>query len=168
MFSGFDPTSLFTELQSVAAALIDLFGVLCLLFGVVLMGSSARLLVKGDPRTGEPNLLAVFVRSVIGACLMQFAHMVSMVQEELGGTGSGVRTAMLDSVPASSGNGLWGVALGAILMWVACIGGFAMIRGFLLWNKAGSGDSQAGGGDAFWGGFWHILAGGVCMNMGLS
>jgi hypothetical protein len=168
MFSGFDPSGMFAELHDVAGALIDLMGVLGLLIGAILMASAGRLLVKGDARTGEPNLMGAGVRSLIGAMLMQFAHVVSMLQEETAGVGSGVRTAMMDSVPAAAGNGLWGLALNAIFMWVACIGGFAIMRGLMLWNKHGSGDSQGGGGDAFWGGFWHVLAGAVCMNMGIS
>jgi hypothetical protein len=165
--SDFDPTTLFSELQEAATDLIGLMGILGLLIGVVMLGQAAARLIKGDPRTGEPNLTAVLVRSFIGSCLMQFATMVSSFREETGSLGSGVRTQMLDYA-SSSGSSLWSVAVTAVLMWVACIGGFAIMRGFLLLNQAGSGDSPAGGGSPGWGGFWHILAGAICMNIGLG
>jgi hypothetical protein len=168
MFAGFDPTSLFTEMQQDGSALIAIMGILGLLFGTVVLGSAGVMLIKGDKHGGETPVGKAVVRAFCGGALMQFAYTVSMVRSETGGLGSGIRTAMMDGVPATAGGGLWGLALGACFTWLACLGGFAMMRALVLWNAAGSGDSSGGGKDGFWSGFWHLFGGAVCMNIGLS
>jgi hypothetical protein len=168
MFSGLDVIGMFGELASAATGLIDLMGVLGLFFGVVMLFSAGKLLANGDPRTQEHKLGPVATRLLVGALLVQFGRTVSMLMEMTAGVGSGVRASMLDAIPATAGGGLWGIVVNAILLWVAAIGAFAICRGLFLWNKAGSGDSSSGGGDPAWAAFWHLLAGAICMNMGIS
>jgi hypothetical protein len=168
VFAGFDPTAIFTALQQDASGLISIMGILGLLFGTVVLGKAGVMMIKGDPRTGEAPVGKVIVQALMGGALMQFGATVSMIRGETGGLGSGARSAVMDGMPASGGSALWGVVLGAVFTWLACLGGFAMMRALVMWNAAGSGDSQGGGKDAFWSGFWHLLGGAVCMNIGLS
>ena len=168
MFAGFDPTAIFTALKEDAAGLISAMGILGLLFGVVMIGKAGVMMIRGDPRTGETPIGKVVIQAFLGGAMMQFGATVSMIRTETGGLGSGVRSAMMDSIPASSGGGIWGLVLGACFTWLACLGGFAMMRAIYMWNAAGSGDSQGGGKDAFWAGFWHLFGGAVLMNIGLS
>lgn len=71
-------------------------------------------------------------------------------------------------IPAGAGGSFWTLLMNTCLVWVATIGCIGMFRGFLLWNKAGAGDSAMGqsSGDYFWRGLWHIIGGAIAINIG--
>jgi hypothetical protein len=167
---GTEIQEIIAQVTALARVIIPLFAVLGVLSGLAIIASAARmLLVGGSGRFGsgqeDPSLMAVAIKLFIGACLIQFSTSIGWTRDVLAGAGTEVREAMAYVVPAG-GNGVWTQVLAACLLWVATIGVAAMYRGFLLWNKAGSGENQGGDGDYFMRGLWHILAGGVCINIG--
>jgi len=164
-----DLVAIFGYLNDFAAVLIPLFSVFGVLAGLVLFGSAAKALVwnrRGGMQEEVP-LASVGVQMFIGACLFQFGTSIDWTRSGmLGGAGSGTRAAMALVTPGSSST--WNLLLDTSFLWLAAIGVAGMFRGFLLWNKAGSGDNQGGSGDFFWRGLWHILGGAICINIGTS
>ena len=131
-------------------------------------GRGGYLLAFGDPNRGRDEVPfgAVATNLFIGAALITFARSVSNTQELLGGAGTGVRGAVAYVAPAAGGS-IWTRALAAAFMWVSAVGACAVFKGLLLWHELGGGGNRGGGGDLFWKGLWHILGGGLAINMGL-
>lgn len=164
-----DVAAVFGALNSLATVVIPLFALLGVLTGVVMIGQAGKLLVWGRPGGGSesPPLGAVAVKLLIAACLMQLGTSIDWTRNGLmAGAGSGTRDAMtlVTATPAP----IWTLIVSTGLLWLAAIGVAGVYRGFLLFAKAGSGDSQGGqGGDFFWRGLWHILGGAICINIGI-
>ena len=164
----FDPTAMLTEFRAMAAAVFPMLLALGLGVGFFLIGRGGYLMAFGDPQRGRDEVPfgAVVANLFIGAALITFARTVSNTQEVLGGAGTGVRAAVAYVAP-SAGTSIWGLALAAAFMWVSAVGACAVFKGLLLWHELGSGGNRGGGGDQFWKGLWHILGGGLAINMGL-
>jgi len=163
-----DITAILNNLTSLGAAVRAALSVVSVLAGLVLFASAGRSLVKGQRGEEGPNLMAVGVQLFIGAACIQIARSIEDTRVGLlAGAGSEVRSMMAYAVPAA-GNGVWSLLMSTCLVWIATIGAIAVFRGFLLWNKSGSGDSPGGSpGDFFWRGIWHIFGGAVCINIGM-
>lgn len=159
---GTDIQALLASANALAAAILPLMSVLSSLAGLYIIAQAARILLKDDQRDG--GLPAVGVKLLIGACLVQFGTSIEWTRELFAGAGTEVRVAM--AYVLAKETKVWGEIVQAGLLWLATIGVLGMFRGFLLWNKAGSGDSSGGGRDHFWAGLWHIAGGAICINIG--
>lgn len=162
-----DPSALFSSMHAAANAVISLFGMLGVVAGVALLMKVAKHLTKGDSRTGEVNWASVGTSTLVATLMFQFATSVNWMMDLTAGTGTGVREAMAYTPGGQGGGGsFWSLVMAAVMAWLACIGVMGIYRGFLLFNKAGSGDSQGGGGDPFWAAVWHCLGGAILINIG--
>ena len=164
-----DLTALLTNLSAFGVQLRTVLSAVSALAGLILFAVAGRTLLKGGRGPDEgPHLGAVGIHLFVGAALLQIAKSIEDTRIGLlAGAGSEVRTMMTTVVPAGSGGPFWILLMSTCLVWIATIGAIGMFRGFLLWNKAGSGDQQGGNsGDFFWRGLWHIIFGAICINIG--
>ena len=163
-----DIAAMLTSLSGFGVQLRTVLSAISVLTGLVLFAVAARMMLKGGRGPDEgPNLPAIGTSMFIGAALIQIARSIEDTRNGLlAGTGSEVRAAMTGVMPAGAGGGIWGLLMSTCLIWIATIGAVGMFRGFLLWNKAGSGDQQGGAGDYFWRGAWHVIGGAICINIG--
>lgn len=160
-----DIAAVFAELNSIALALLPLFSLFGIVAGLVLLAKAAKSLVWGGHNgQQDPEIGAILGRMFMAACLIQFGVSIDWTRDLLAGVGSGTRTAM--SVIVTSSSPSWQAILDGSLLWLAVIGVAGMFRGFLLMDKAVSGDNQQNGGDFFWRGLWHIIGGAICINIG--
>lgn len=163
----FDLTAMLNEMAAVASAIQPLLVAVGVTAGLILIGQAGLLMVKG--RNGSQDDVpfgAVAGKLFIAACLMSFSRSISNTLELLGGAGSEVRSAVAYVTPAGGGTEVWSLALNVAFLWVAAIGAVGAFRGFLLWHEMANGENRNGGGDLFWRGLWHIVGGGVAINMG--
>lgn len=162
-----DIEAIFGYLNDFASAILPLFSLFGVIAGLYLLGSSAKMLIT-DGRGGQegPNLSAIGIKVFIAGCLLQFSTSIEWTTDGLlAGTGKGAREAMALIVVNTSP--VWDFILKASFLWLAVFGVAGVFRGFLKWNKAGSGESQHGG-DDFWAGLWHIIGGAILINIGTS
>lgn len=162
-----DLEQLFGYLNDLASALMPLFSVFGVLAGLYMLAAAAKSLVwrhsDGQPYEGNPNLGEIGIKILIAACLLQFSTSIEWTTNGLlAGTGSGTRDAMALVVTSTSPT--WDMILKVSFLWLAAVGVMGMFKGFLLWHKAASGDSNHG--DPFWAGLWHIVGGAILINIG--
>lgn len=163
-----DLTELLNNVQAMGVQLRTVLTAIAGLSGLILFAIAGRALVKpGRGHDDGPNLPAIAVNLFIGASLLQIARSIDDTRNGLlAGTGREVREMMAYALPAGTGGNMWTLLMSTCLVWIATIGAIGMFRGFLLWNKAGSGEAQGGSGDYFWRGLWHIIGGAICINIG--
>lgn len=155
-----------------ATEMLPLMGAGGAIIGLYLIGSAGAAMLKAssDGRSSAsdaPIAQVVAVKCLIGAMLLTFHRTVSDTVSLVGGAGSGVRSTLAYVGGArGGGDAFWGLVLKAAFLWLAVVGVIAIFRGLLLWVKAGSGQSSGGGSDDAWSGFWHVLAGGIAINLG--
>lgn len=156
-----------------AQEMLPLLGMLGALIGLYLIGSAGVSMFKaaGDGRSMQSGSEApvgqvVVVRCLIGSLLLTFNRTVENTVALTGGAGAGVRETLAYSAGQGAGGGFWALVLQAAFLWLAVVGVIAIFRGLHLWVKAGSGQSSGGGSDDVWAGVWHILAGGIAINLG--
>ena len=155
------------DLSTFGVQLRTVLSAISALTGLILFAVAGRMLVKTNRGDEGPNLGAVGISLFVGAALLQIARSIEDTRTGLlAGAGAEVRTMMSTAIPAGSGGPFWTLLLSTCLIWIATIGAIGMFRGFLLWNKAGSGEQQGGAGDYFWRGLWHIVGGAICINIG--
>lgn len=167
---SFDPTALLNSLAQIGVLVVPLLVVLGVLGGLALFGRAGYLMVMGRGGGGPHDVpfADVGISMLIGACLIQFSRSVNSTRELLGGAGSEVRAAMTYMATGGGGSAFATLALNTALLWVGAIGAVGVFRGLLLWWEMGSGNNRGGGGESFWRGLWHILGGGLCVNIGLG
>lgn len=163
-----DITAALTSMAALQGPLRTALSAIAVLAGIFLFATAGRALIKGGRGQDEgPNLPAIGISMFVGAALVQFSRSITDTSSGLlAGAGSEVRTMMTSAIGAGTGGPFWTLLMSTCLVWIATIGAVGMFRGFLLWNKAGSGDSQGGQGDYFWRGLWHIIGGAICINIG--
>lgn len=168
----FDPIALLSSAAAIAKAFIPVLSILAFVFGLVLIGRAGMLMVYGREGRGvhdDVPLGSVVTHLLVGACLIQFARSVKNTLELLGGAGTEVRSALAYVQSSAAGSQVVQLGIAAAMAWVAALGLVAVFRGLLLWKSAGDGSNRGGGdGDLFWRGLWHILGGGVCVNIGMT
>lgn len=163
----FDPVVLLTEMAAVASLVQPLLVALGVTVGLFFVGQAGMLMVKGRDGNGDDvPVVPIVGKLFIAACLISFSRSVGNTLDLLGGAGSEVRAAVAYVAPTNGGGDIWSIALNAAFLWVAAIGAVGVFRGFLLWQDMANGENRNGGGDLFWRGLWHILGGGVAINMG--
>lgn len=167
-----DIAETFAYLNEMAVAVLPLFGLFGTIGGVYLVAGAGKSLFTdnkgaGGPNEQGPNLSAVGIKLLIAAILFQFGTSILWTKDDLlAGIGTGARATMALVVVSSSPT--WDIILKTSFIWLQIVGAIGMFKGFLLWNKAGSGNSQGGGGDDVWKGIVHVLGGAILINIGSS
>lgn len=160
---AWDITALLAGLNAIAAAMLPLLGAVAALMGLFFIGKAVFGLFPSDRNADiRPGLLVM--QALVGAMLLRASGTVQWAREIVGGTGSGLRSYLTISGPASSGILQQIVSVG--MLWVAVIGFLGVIRGLALWREAAMGDARSSGKDPFWAGLWHILGGAIAVNIG--
>ncbi|TXI24226.1 MAG: hypothetical protein E6Q67_03130 [Roseateles sp.] len=164
-----DITGMLNDMAAVTRAFWPMLSALGVVTGLVLIGQAGKLLVDaGGPNSQHESVPIGFVltKTFIGAMLLSFMRSVNMAASDLlAGAGADARTTLAYYAPANSGGGIWGLVLNVCFLWVGVMGACAIFRGLYKWHAAGSGKSQTRG-DDFWSGLWHIVFGGIAVNMG--
>lgn len=149
-------------------------GYASVLAGFVIIGSAISNFTKlgdGNYRGTESGVTwgSVGLRLLIGGMLLQLSTSMQGVSEMLFGLPIQDYRGVLAYANARSagGPGPWAQVMEVALLWVVLLGWVAAFRGFLQWNTAASGGGGSGGsaGDYFWKGLWHIIGGGVAINL---
>lgn len=164
-----DVGAIFGYLAEMAGAIIPLFSIFGVLAGLVIIGKAIGMLIdhQGQSVAGgdSPPLGVIGLKVFIGAALLQFSTSVDWNRDLLGGVGSGLRETMAFAVPSSTP--IWSMVLSSCMLFLVAVGLAGSFKGFILWNKAASGDRSGGGGDLFWAGLWHLVGGAICINIGM-
>lgn len=167
----FDPIAILQAAGALAKAFIPTLSVLAFVLGLVLIGRAGLLMVYGREGRGvhdDVPMGSVVTHLLIGAAFVQFARTVKNNLEVLGGAGSEVRTALAYVQASASGSQVVALGIATAMAWLGAIGIAAVFRGLLLWKSGGDGSNRGGGGEVFWRGLWHIVGGGVCINIGMG
>ena len=170
--AGIEPAALIQGLGAIAVSAAPAVGVLMFVVGMIFVGRAGYLMWRGGEGRGihdDVPLGAVLANLLAGAALMQLNATISNTRETLGGAGADVRAAMqyMASGPGDA-TPVYQVALGAAFAWLALIGICAVVRGLLMWRELSAGGNRAGGDNMAWGGLWHIVGGGICINIGMG
>jgi hypothetical protein len=171
MGSGIDFNQIFGDARALALLIWPMLKVVAYACGLFFLYQGGRTLVQagreGSPYTEESQMPwgKLATHFLVGACLLQFGWSIDNTRELLAGAGEGWRTS-LTAIAPSAGGGIWDVFMKAALTWLFANGAAAVFRGFLLWHQLGAGENSNGKGDLFWRGLWHIIFGGVLMNIG--
>lgn len=164
-----DIGAFFGYLAGLAGAIIPLFSVFGVLAGLVIIGKAIGMLLEpqGQSVAGgdTPPLSVIGLKVFIGAALLQFSTSVDWNRDLLGGVGGGLRETMAFALPNSAP--VWNMVLSSCMLFLVAVGLAGTFKGFILWNKAASGDRSGGGGDLFWAGLWHLVGGAICINIGM-
>jgi hypothetical protein len=170
--AGIDPSALIQGLGAIAVAAAPAIGVLLFVVGMFFVARSGYLMWRGREGRGVHDDVpfgAVVANLFAGAALMQLNKTISNTRETLGGAGGEVRAAMQYMASgAGSAAPIYQMALGAAFAWLALIGICAVVRGLLMWRELAAGGNRGGGDNMAWGGFWHIVGGGICVNIGMG
>lgn len=168
----FDPARLLQELGDFARSSASAVGVLLFTLGLFFISRGGYLMWRGREGRGAHDdvpIAAVLANLGSGAALLQLNATVSNTRRTLGGFGSEVRTAMqYVAINPAGGSQVYQLALATALSWVALIGICAIVRGLLKWRELAAGANRGAGEDLAWSGLWHVLGGGVCVNVGLG
>lgn len=169
--SPFDPTAALNALSAVAVAMGPLLTVVSGLMGTFLIIRAGFLMVNGREGRGvhdDVPVGQVLTYALIGGCLVQFARTLANTRELLAGAGSEMRNVMAYVVGQAAPSPLYTAALQAAFLWVGVLGIIAVLRGFYIWRGLASGNNASAQNDPFFSGLWHILGGGICVNVGLN
>ncbi len=162
----FDLASFLAGLQAFGRALMPLLAAVAAVIGLYCIGRAIYSLVRPEPGQ-DVKLGSVAMQTVVGALLLQAAVTSNWARGLLGGAGSGMREHLAVGGVAPTGSILHQI-VSVGLLWVAVIGFVGVITGLVLWIDAAKGNTSGPGGrDAFWGGFWRIVGGGLAINIGL-
>jgi hypothetical protein len=164
-----DINSMLTNMSAISQAFWPLLAALGDVYGLILIGQAGKLLIDaGGPNSHHESVPygAIGTKALIAAFLLSFTQSVNLFSNDLmGGAGSNARSVLSYYAPTSSGGGVWALAINVCFIWVGVMGACAIFRGLHKWHSAGSGKSQSTG-DDFWAGLWHIVFGGIAVNMG--
>jgi hypothetical protein len=165
----FDIVGLLQSMSAVAQAFKPLLVAAGYTTGLLLIALAAKLMIEsGGPHSKYDSapLGIIATHCLIAGFLMSFTRTLQMMSLDLlAGVGGDARTALAYVAPQTGSGGVWALALNACFLWVGAMGAIAVYRGLWKWHSLGSGDNHSKG-DEFWAGLWHILFGGIAVNMG--
>lgn len=95
---------------------------------------------------------------IIGGMLIAWHSTTKMVSESLALSCGALGYKVGNASPYSQS------VIDAVLILISVFGSMAVLRGLLKWKDAGEGKHSSGG-DPVWAGLWHIIGGGIAMNM---
>lgn len=117
-------------------------------------------------REGRPLFGPVVAHVLIGYFFLRLAGFSTDVIELLFGAAPQQPSSALSYLPAQiSQSNFWKRVALALVSWVAMFGGIAIFRGLLLWREMSNGNPNQNG-DLMWRGLWHIVFGGIALNIG--
>ena len=114
---------------------------------------------RGDPAVSPGRVLGWMV---VGAFLAMFSRTATDFQSM---TDVGLRASVAYSAVGASGSPIWELGQQVVCAWLMAIGIIFIYVGGLKLSKIVSGKSD-GSGDPLWAAIWHIIGGGVCINLG--
>lgn len=168
--SAIDPSAMLGQLGAVAQAAIPAVGVVMFTVGMWFVARAGHLMWMGREGRGQHDdvpIGSVLGNLFVGGALIQLNKTVTNTRGTLGGAGSDVRSAM-QLMASNSGSDIYNLAMATALIWLALIGVVAIVRGLLLWREVAAGANRGGGNNDVWGGAWHIIGGGILVNVGLG
>jgi len=167
-----DPTALLSGLGAIARSAAPAIGVLRFMVGMFFVGRSGYLMWNGREGRGvhdDVPIGAVLANLMVGAALIQLNQTIANTRSTLGGAGSEVRSTMLYMANSSGqGSAIYQLALTTAFAWLALLGIVAVVRGLLMWRELAAGTNRGGGDNLAWAGFWHVVGGGICINIGTA
>jgi hypothetical protein len=170
--NGIDVVPLLEKLGALAQAAAPAIGVLLFMVGMCFVARSGYIMWMGREGRGvndDVPMGAVLGNLFVGAALIQLNKTVSNTREALGGAGSDVRSAMQYMASgAGDAAAVYKIAMGTAFAWLALIGICAIVRGLLMWRELAAGGNRGGGDNLTWAGLWHIVGGGICVNIGIG
>lgn len=114
---------------------------------------------SGGPAQGK-GFGYVLAPVIIGGMFLSWDNTAQMAAESLALTGGGIAYVPQAAAQAGYSQQLFE----AVMQAVKVFGMFSIARGLWKFKMAGEGD-RGGQEDPVWGGLWHILGGGIAMNM---
>lgn len=117
-------------------------------------------------RQGRPTFGPIVLNLAVGAIFIKLATFVDVITGSIFGSPDRQPASSVIAYmpPAVQSNQLLTQMVEAGALWVALIGLVAIMRGFVLLNEMSDGNSR--GQSNGWKSFWHILFGGLAMNLG--
>lgn len=160
---------LLAGLKSFAIAFIPVIaGPIAVFAGMVLIGSAVKMMAFAEEESrssGRGVWTKVGMRMLIGGGLLQLSSTMQGVSELLLGKPIESYRGVMAYAGAANVPGPWAAVLEVCMLWVVLLGWVAAFRGLIQWNTAASGGGGQGAGDYFWKGLWHIVGGGVAINL---
>lgn len=106
----------------------------------------------------------IAINFATGAALIQLSFFISAIVQSLFGTDVEAPIEALMYMPEQvQGTKVLDAAMKAASVWVSVIGSISIFRGIVLWNSLAKGQQAIQG--AGWKGFYHILFGGLAVNI---
>lgn len=106
----------------------------------------------------QTGIAGVVTPVIIGGMLIAWSSTTKMVSESLGLSGGAL------GFKPSNTSGYGQQVIDAALVGISLLGTLSVFRGLLKWKDAGEGN-HGNGGDPVWSGLWHIIGGGIAMNI---
>lgn len=157
-FAEANISSVLMNLQNQLPELTSLLTGFCYVagFGLVLV-ALFHLRKYGEMRTmmaANADLKGPIIQIIVGSCLLQLPLVLQISLETTFGTDNPL------AYPGGNDSG-WNELANTIILILQFVGGVAMTRGLLLFNKLGSGQAQPG---TFGKAMIHIIGGTLCFN----
>lgn len=170
--NGIDVVPLLNELAALARAAVPAIAMLLFMLGMFFVARAGYLMWMGRDGRGVQDdvpLGAVLGNLLVGAALIQLNRTIANTRETLGGFGTEIRSAMAYMAEgAGQQAAVYKVALTTAFAWLALIGVCAVVRGLLMWRDLAVGANRGGGDNLAWAGMWHIVGGGILINIGFG
>lgn len=170
--NGIDVLPLLNELAAFARAAVPAIAAVLFVLGMFFIARAGHLMWMGRDGRGVQDdvpMGAVLANLLVGAALMQLNRTVSNTRETLGGFGTEIRSAMTYmAAGAGQHSAVYKAALTTAFAWLALLGICAVVRGLLMWRELAAGTNRGGGDNLAWGGFWHVVGGGILVNIGFG
>lgn len=163
MSGSLDPSAILSEFHAVSQAAYPVLTALGYAVGMYFLVSAGREMFSPTDARDSVDKQKVVADLAFGSIFVQIGRIIAEARS-LMDDGGQVRAALAYVMP-QSGTGFFGLVLTVVMAWVALIGAIGVFRGFLLWRDMASGASRQGGTDLFWRGLWHIIGGGIAMNL---
>ncbi|AXA80623.1 hypothetical protein CE206_29060 (plasmid) [Achromobacter xylosoxidans] len=145
-----------------------IFRGLAVLTGVFFMYRALNLAVADSKgmREGRPLFGPFVAHFMLGFFMLRLAGFSTDVIVLLsGGQPQPPSSALSYLPPQISESNFWRKVALAIAAWVAMFGAIGVYRGLLLWRELADGNPNSNG-DLMWRGLWHIVFGGIALNIG--
>jgi hypothetical protein len=170
--NGMDVVPLLNELAALARAAVPAVAAVLFMVGAFFIARAGHLMWMGRDGRGAQDdvpIGAVLGNLLVGAALMQLNRTISNTRDTLGGFGTEIRSAMAYMADgAGQQAAIYKLALATAFAWLALLGICAVVRGLLMWRELAAGANRGGGDNLAWAGMWHILGGGILINIGFG
>lgn len=127
----------------------------------IIFSAITGLVDMASPRTASqaPGFGGVAGKLLVGGLFLRMSGTVFDFSVLLFGAGVQDIRGVMAYAPLPQDAGFWKEVFEVCLLWVVLLGWVGIFKGFLLWNKAASGNSSGQGGDFLMQGAWHVIGG---------